>query len=144
MSFVLKTHLDEPIPKRLAFAGVKTMYGGKAIKAGDEVFLFASETSGGRGLAARGEVEQAHATARHPGPERQTPCVDLNLRVTALAHEQLGRTELKTFTDWDDGRPQSQLNFKLYRQATDKLCGVSPAVAQYLASFFDGGEPSKP
>lgn len=144
MSFVLKTRLDEPIPERLAFAGVKTMYGGKAVKAGDELFLFASEISGGRGLTARGQVEQARAAPRRPGPERQTPRVDLDIRVTALTQERLGRAELKTFTDWDDGRPQSELNFKFYRQATDKLCGVSPEAAQYLASFFDGGAPSQP
>jgi hypothetical protein len=38
--------------------------------------------------------------------------------------------------DWDDGRPETELNFKFYRQATDKIAGLSGAAAAFLAGFF--------
>lgn len=114
----------------------KTMYGGKAIAAGDRVFLFASETAGGRGLVARGTVTAAEAVPRTPGPARQTPRVTVTLRLDALALRPLGRRELKPFADWSDGRPETELNFKLYRQATDKIVGLSAATAAFLEGFF--------
>jgi hypothetical protein len=48
----------------------------------------------------------------------------------------LGRSELKPLTDWNDGRPGTELNFKLYRQATNKIVGISEAAAAYLDGFF--------
>src|SRR5262245_18922926 len=35
--------------------------------------------------------------------------------------ELLGQRELKHLTEWNDGQPGTELNFKLYRQATDKI-----------------------
>ena len=54
----------------------------------------------------------------------------------ALTTRRLGRAELKPFADWDDGRPETELNFKLYRQATDKIVGLSDGAAAFLAGFF--------
>jgi hypothetical protein len=34
------------------------------------------------------------------------------------------------------GRPGTELNFKLYRQATNKIVGVSDATAAFLGAFF--------
>jgi hypothetical protein len=48
----------------------------------------------------------------------------------------LGRRELKSFDRWDDGRPETELNFKFYRQATDKIVGVTNGAAAFLDSFF--------
>ena len=48
----------------------------------------------------------------------------------------LGRAELKPFADWDDGRPGTELNFKFYRQATDKIVGLSDDAAAFLAGCF--------
>jgi len=36
----------------------------------------------------------------------------------------LGRSELKPFVSWNDGRPETQLNFKFYREATNKIVGI--------------------
>jgi len=55
---------------------------------------------------------------------------------TALAKRRLGRAGLKPFTDWNDGRPETELNFKFYRQATNKIVGVSDAAAAFLSDFF--------
>ncbi|MFX5960804.1 hypothetical protein ABTE72_18665, partial [Acinetobacter baumannii] len=77
------------------------------IAEGDDIFLFASENEGGRGLIARGVVTSAKATPRKPGIVRQTPRVSVTIRRTALARRPLGRSELKPFSDWKDGRPET-------------------------------------
>jgi len=58
------------------------------------------------------------------------------VRRTALARRPLGRAELKPFTDWKDGRPQTELNFKYYRQATNKIVGLSDQAAKFLDRHF--------
>jgi len=55
---------------------------------------------------------------------------------TALAKRRLGRAELKPHSKWDDGRPETELNFKFYRQATNKIVGISPKAATFLRRFF--------
>jgi hypothetical protein len=112
------------------------MYGGKHIAEGDTVFVFASETEGGQGLIARGVVASAEAVAKKRGIARQTPRVNVTIRRTALAKRALGRNELKRFSDWDDGRPATELNFKFYRQATNKIGGISDEAAAFLGEFF--------
>src|SRR5262245_18903043 len=101
------------------------MYGGKRIAVGDTVFIFASENEGGKGLIARGVVTSAAAVARKRGVERQTPRVSIAVKRTALAKRPLGRAELKRFAEWKDGRAETELNFKFYRQATNKIVGLS-------------------
>jgi len=98
--------------------------------------VFASENEGGPGLIARGIVTAATAVPRQPGIARQTPRVDLTLRRTALATRPLGRNGLKKFADWGDGRPETELNFKFYRQATNKIIGLSDEAAAFLNGFF--------
>lgn len=63
---------------------------------------------------------------------RQTPCVSIGVDRTAQAKRRLGRTELKPFREWNDGRPETELNFKLYRQATDKIVGLTEGAAAFL------------
>ena len=62
--------------------------------------------------------------------------MSVTIRRTALATRRLGRQELRTFDDWDDGRPETELNFKLYRQATNKIIGISDDAAAFLRGFF--------
>ena len=57
-------------------------------------------------------------------------------RRTSAARRRLGRNELKPFSDWDDGKPETELNFKFYRQATNKIADISDAAAAYLRRFF--------
>ena len=136
MVFAIKAEVRDPRARRFAFAAQKTMYGGKQIAAGDTVFVFASENEGGQGLVARGVVTAAEAIAKTRGAARQTPRVSVTIRRTALAKRPLGRRELKPFTDWKDGRPETELNFKFYRQATNKIAGLSEAAAAFLSGFF--------
>ena len=136
MAFAIKAEIDDPRARTFAFTAQKTMYGGKQIAAGDVVFVFASENEGGQGLVARGVVTAAEATAKKRGVERQTPRVSIAVKRTALAKRPLGRSQLKPFANWDDGKPETELNFKFYRQATNKIVGISPRAAAFLEGFF--------
>jgi hypothetical protein len=40
------------------------------------------------------------------------------------------------FTDWKDGRPETELNFRFDRQATNKIVGISEETAAFLDRFF--------
>ena len=91
---------------------------------------------GGIGLIAKGIVTAAEPTPRREGVERQTPRVSIKIKCTARALRSLGRNELRQFRDWNDGRPEAELNFKFYRQATNKIGGISSEAAEFLESFF--------
>lgn len=134
--FAIKVGIREPRAKAFAFTAQKTMYGGKRIARGDAIFMFASENEGGHGLVARGVVTSAKAVAKRPGVDRQTPRVSIVVRRTALAKRPLGRSELRHLTDWKDGQPGTELNFKFYRQATNKIVGISSEAAAFLETFF--------
>lgn len=136
MDYAIKTEIKEPRAKTFTFSAQKTMYGGKQIAEGDTIFIFASENEGGAGLIARGLVTSAKAIPKKPGPERQTPRVSITVRPTATAKRPLGRNELKRFSDWKDGRPETELNFKFYRQATNKIVGISESAAKFLELYF--------
>jgi hypothetical protein len=136
MMFAIKAEVNNPLAKTFAFTAQKTMYGGKHIAKGDTIFVFASENEGGPGLIASGVIASAKAIARKRGVARQTPRVSITIRRTALAKRRLGRSELKPFSDWDDGRPETELNFKFYRQATNKVIGISDKAAAFLRGFF--------
>ena len=135
-AFAIKAEVADPRAVTFSFKEQKTMYGGKTIADGDVIFIFASENEGGSGLLALGTVVSAKAVRRRPGIERQTPRVSINVRRTATAKRRLGRADLKPFSDWNDGRPETELNFKFYRQATNKIVGVSEHVAAFLRGFF--------
>src|SRR6266498_1782981 len=136
MLFAIKAEVSDPWAETFAFIAQKTMYGGKHIAKGDTIFIFASENEGGPGLIASGIVSSAKAIAKKPGVARQTPCVSITIRRTALAKRRLRRSELKLFSDWNDGRPETELNFKFYRQATNKIVGISDEAAAFLRGFF--------
>jgi len=124
------------VQARFEFPRQKTMYGGKKIEAGDTIYLFASENEGGQGLVAKGIVVAAVPTPRKRGIERQTPRVSVTIKRTSVAKRPLGRKELKPHDQWKDGRPQTELNFKFYRQATNKIVGLSPEAAAFLETHF--------
>jgi hypothetical protein len=136
MTFATKAEVTDPLAKTFAFTAQKTMYGGKHIARGDTIFVFASENEGGPGLIARGVVTSTKASPKKRGVARQTPRVSITIMRTALAKRRLGRSELKRFCDWNDHRPETELNFKFYRQATNKIVGISDKAAAFLRGFF--------
>src|ERR1700693_4834357 len=136
MAFAIKAQVRDLRAKTFVFNAQKTMYGGKHIAKGDTVFVFASENEGGQGLIARGVVTSAEAIAKKSGVLRQTPRVSIAVKRTALAKQPLGRSELIRFTDWNNGQPETELNFKFYRQATNKIVGISEVAAAFLERCF--------
>jgi hypothetical protein len=107
------------------------MYGGKHITKSNIIFVSASENEGGQGLVASGIFTSAEAIAKKRGIARE------HHRQTHGADERpLGRSELKLFSDWNDGRPETELNFKFYRQATNKIAGIADEAATFLRRFF--------
>lgn len=136
MNYAIKVPIVEPNAKTFLFEAQKTMYGGNQIAIGDTVFIFDSENEGGSGLVAQGVVTYAELVAKKAGVARQTPRVTIRVRRTAAAKRKLGRSELKRYTDWEDGQPETELNFKFYRQATNKIVGLSENTAAFLAKHF--------
>lgn len=139
MTFAIKAHVSDPRARTFVFSAQKTMYGGKHIAPGDVIFVFASENEGGPGLVASGVVTSATPIAKSRGIARHTPRVTITIRRTARTKQCLGRSELKWFSAWNDGRPETELNFKFYRQATNKIVGISERAAVFLRGFFRGG-----
>ena len=145
-SYVVKAAIADPRAKSFAFAKMRTMYGGKAIAAGDEIFVFASEhdlpslklrqAGGGAGLIARGIVTAVTAHAKPRGQARWTPRVSITVTRIARAKRAFGREQLKPWRGATDGSPQAELDFKFYRQATNKIGGVSDTAAKFLRKCF--------
>ncbi|MET0278774.1 MAG: hypothetical protein ABW198_10630 [Pseudorhodoplanes sp.] len=136
MAFAIKAEVANSRARAFTFSAQKTMYGGKHIAKGDAIFVFASENEGGMGLIARGVVTSAETIAKKSGVARQAPRVNITVRRTAVAKRPLGRRELKPLTNWKDGQPGTELNFKFYRQATNKIVSVSQDAEAFLESFF--------
>lgn len=136
MIFAIKAEVGDPLAETFSFSAQKTMYGGRRIAVGDTLFIFASENESGMGLIANGVITSVKAFAQKPGVARQTPRVSIIVRRTALAKRRLGRSELKHFSIWNDGRPETELNFKFYRQATNKIVGISDEAALFLRGYF--------
>ena len=134
--FAIKTEIKQPEAKFWHFVRQKTMYGGRRVAQGDMIFVFASENEGGEGLVVLGRVTEAEAIPKQPGIARQTPRVSIRVEAIAKVKRGLGRSELRSSQDWNDGRPETELNFKLYRQATNKIVGISASTAAYLSSRF--------
>ena len=136
MPYLVKAAISDPRAKTFAFGKARTMYGGKDIAVGDEVFVFASENEGGVGLIARGTVTAVRAHAKPRNAERWTPRVRIAIKRTALSKRPLGRDQLKAWRNVKDGSPQAELDFKFYRQATNKIGGISEEAGRFLRRWF--------
>ena len=62
--------------------------------------------------------------------------MSIEVKRTALAKRALGREQLKAWRNVKDGSPQAELDFKFYRQATNKIGGISDAAAAFLRTCF--------
>jgi hypothetical protein len=136
MAYVVKAEITQPDQAQFSFPMMKTMYAGKKIAVGDVIYVFASENEGGNGLIARGIVTKATPAGKRRTPGRHTPRVSIEVKRLAKARRPLGRAELQGFRQWGDGRPQTELCFKLYRQATNKVVGISDDAEKFLRTFF--------
>ena len=60
----------------------------------------------------------------------------MTVKRTSAATRPLGRTVLRPFRDLPEGGPETEIDRKLYRQATNKIAGVSSEAAAFLQGFF--------
>jgi hypothetical protein len=129
MPYVVKAALAAEVGTEPLTFFEKTMYGGRNIAVDDEVFVFWSDHEGGRGLCATGVVTSVEAG---PGVRRTVV-----VRPTATATRRLGRTELRPYRDvLDDSQPEAEVARKIYRQATNKIAGISEPTAAFLRTYF--------
>jgi hypothetical protein len=111
---------------KLLSCNEKTMYRGKDIRVDDEVFVFDRITRTVMGCA-----PVVTSVTRGPGIR-----VSIKVKPVATVRRSLGRRDLKSFRDLDDGRPQTEIARKLYRQATNKIARVSDEAASFLSTHF--------
>jgi hypothetical protein len=128
MQFVVKAAPQTADTTRSYSFDEKTMWHGKDVAAGDTIFVFASDHEGGNGLIARGVVTEVTSGVRNR--------VRIRVKRTRTAKRPLGRSELRAYRELADERPQTEIARKLYRQATNKIAGISERAAKYLATFF--------
>ena len=136
MAYAIKSEVRDPQAAEFIFDTMKTMYRGRYLCAGDTGFIFASEKQGESGLIAKGVIETAKPVPRAQSSARDTSPVSVLVAHLARAKGQLGRDQVKAFTDWEDGHPATELNFKFYRQSTNKIVGLSNRTAAFLERFF--------
>ncbi len=129
MTFVVKSAVGAPLRVGSTITVVeKAMYGGWNVTAGADIFVFDSDHQGGSGLCARGTI-----TSVERAPEHRWK---VQVRIEAPARRRLGRGELQSYKELDDGEPESEIARKLYRQPTNKFIAVGDAEAAFLASHF--------
>ena len=112
------------------------MYGGKNIEIGDPIFIFASENEGGGGLLARGVVAKSEAVPRNAAAGRQTPRVSISIERNGTARRSFGRNEVRSFRGKPSDGPEAEVDFKLYRQATNKIVGLTDQTGEFLNALF--------
>jgi hypothetical protein len=129
VTFAVKAAVGAPLQVGSTITLVeKAMYGGWDVAAGADIFVFDSDHQGGAGLCARGTI-----TSVEHAPEHRWK---VQIRIEAPAHRRLGRGELQSYKELDDGEPESEIARKLYRQPTNKFVAVGDTEAAFLTSHF--------
>ena len=134
--FAIKAEITDTNAQSWNFMEQKRLRGQSANAEGDTIFVFARKNKCGLGLIAQGTVTTAKATSKKQGVQRQTPRLSIGIQAATGVEYRFGRNELRALHNWNDGRPGTELNFKFYRQATNKALGVSPDAAAYLITCF--------
>lgn len=132
--FAIKAEVPDPQALRFVFTSQKTMYDGKRVRVGDTIFIFASENQGGPGLVARGTVTTCEPIPRTAA--RQTPRISMTVARNGQNAQPLGRRQLRAFRDRPGTAPEAELDFKLYRQATNKVVGLTDRTGVFLDALF--------
>ncbi len=62
--------------------------------------------------------------------------MSISVRRVALAKKVWDGASSKKFSKWNDGRVEAELNLKFYRQATNKIIGISNEAAEFLRGIL--------
>jgi len=109
------------------------------VQAGEEIFVWTSETSGGHGLAARGTVLDARIES-FPNKEGSGEHKELVLDVQTAGSAPLRALTLDQIAqmrDGDDAQPEAALGKALYRHALNKITSIESEVADFVRSHFE-------
>jgi hypothetical protein len=129
MPFVAKTAPTSVGPNGCVEINEPSYYEGQAIRPGDELFVFFSETQAGDGLDMLSIVVSA---------ERQvTSEIRLVMRPTRMARRRLGIAELAPMRDAETDEPLAELARKLYRHSHNKVARISEQAAELLRHHFE-------
>ena len=97
-------------------------------RAGDDVFLWFSETGGGQGLAYLGEVSSVRSEGK---------AVEMSVIARAIVRRRFQLSNLREHRDSLDSSEMSSLSKKLYRHSLNKVAELSPGEAMILRAAFD-------
>lgn len=132
--YAIKAEIQHPQANQFVFTAQKTMYGGKWVNVGDCIFIFASENQGGTGLVACGVVKECEIIPRTAA--KQTPRISIIVERRGSNKQPLGRTQLRSFRGHQGTAPEVELDFKLYRQSTNKVIGLTEKTGEFLNALF--------
>lgn len=105
----------------------RAMYGGNSISPGDRIFIWTSETSGGRGLTAAGRVSSVTFNGSRVAAE---------VLVEATVRRQIGLNEISPYRDVEEVSPESEIARLLYRQAHNKVAALDEPSREFLEGHF--------
>ncbi|MEH6737638.1 MAG: hypothetical protein V7695_03710 [Sulfitobacter sp.] len=108
------------------------------IQAGEEIFVWTSEQSGGHGLAAYGIVQASRieSFANKSGQGEHKELV-LDLKITASAPQSAMNIEqLASNRDSEDAAPEARLGKALYKHALNKITSIESETADFIRSHF--------
>ena len=128
MSYVLKVqNIDATVGEEVALDVPR--YQGANPSAGDEAFVWWSESSGGDGLAYRGKIKSVKPIGR---------ALRVSLLIEEAVSSSLRTADLARYRDARDGAPLSGISAKLYRHSPNKVAALSPEEAALLGRRFSG------
>jgi hypothetical protein len=108
------------------------------IQAGEEVFVWTSEQSGGHELAAHGIVQAARieSFANKNGQGEHKELV-LDLKITASAPKSaLNIEQLASHGASEDAAPEAPLGKALYKHALNKITSIESETADFIRLHF--------
>jgi hypothetical protein len=114
---------------------VPAMYGGESATIGDEIFVWFSESSEGRGLAWAGRIDDCALEGK-----KISVAVRLQTEITG---REFGARQLRLYRSAQDGGAKSGLSRKLYFQAHNKIAALSPAESSLLRGYFQERDPTR-
>ncbi|WP_156783327.1 hypothetical protein [Roseovarius nubinhibens] len=127
MAFIAKIDAAETATGKNIRIDERAMYNGKSISSGDRIFIWTSETSGGCGLIAVGNVKSCTIIRGR---------VIAEVLVEATIRRQLNLSKIAPYRDVDDGSPESELAQLIYRHAHNKVAALSETVREFLEEHF--------
>jgi hypothetical protein len=130
MSYILKTAPPPAISGERITISERAYYSGDTIAAGDEAFVWFSETNGGHGLSWRGVVDDVDS-----GQDGQ-PRVTIRL-IAQIQGEGFGTAQVEPFCHVNDGSPIAGLAKKLYGHSHHKIAELTGEEAAVLRNQFD-------